>query len=135
MELALLDSADPAYDDRRVEVHVSGGTNQLNVAQDSSRIHASQVVGADAARIIDAAALLMAEARALHTQTSVSEGEQVAEIAAAVVDTMRQQKPNRFMLKSAKEQLEVLANGATVLSTLTPHIHTLVGLVGKYLAS
>jgi len=135
LELALLDSSDPAYDNRRVEVHVSGGTNQLNVAQDNARVEATQVAGADAVSILEAAGQLATEAAAFHSRTSAIEAAQVAEIATAVVQAMRNAKPSRFTLQAAKERLETLAAGATVIGALAPHIHNLVALIATYLGT
>ncbi len=133
LELALLDSSDPAYDQRRVEVHVTGGTNQLNVAQDSARLEATQISGSDAVAILEAAQRLATEAEALHSRTGAVESANVEEIATAVVHAMQQRKPSRFTLQAAKERLETLAAGTTVVSAIAPHVHTLMGLIAKYL--
>jgi hypothetical protein len=133
LELALLDSSDPAYESRRVEVHVSGGTNQVNLAQDQGRIHAQQVSGADAAAVIECARLLAREAAGLFEQTGNRNAEQVEEIATAVVQAMEQPKPSRFTLRKAMDELPNLSAAATLGVALAPQAARLVDLIAKFI--
>jgi hypothetical protein len=135
LELALLDSSDPAYDNRRVEVHVSGGTNQLNVAQDHARIQAQLTAGAGAEAILDSARGLLTEAAALFKESDDTNVARLEEVVTAVVQAIQQPKPSRFTLQAAKDSLESLAAATTIVSTLAPHTHQLVALIAKYLGS
>lgn len=134
LELALLDSSDPAYDNRRVEVHVSGGTNQLNVAQDHGQIDAQQFARRDAAAVLESARVLLTEAATLFQRTGHTDAAKLEEVGTAVVQAMQQLKPSRFTLQAAKDHLETLANATTVISALGPHTQQLVALLSKYLA-
>lgn len=135
LELALLDSSDPAYDNRRVEVHVSGGTSQVNVAQDHGRVGAHQAVGVNAAAILERAQSLVQEANTLFQQTGAADALQLEEVTSAVVQAIQQQEPSRFTLQKARDHLETLAAATTVVSALAPHTHQLIALISKYLGA
>jgi hypothetical protein len=125
IEAALLESDDPAYDSRRIEVHVSGGNNQLNVAQDRARIDARQTVGADAGEILRLARELAAAAAEAASTTGSEEAAELEEISTAVADALERPKPSRFTLRMAVERLELLATAIGSASTLAPYVTAL----------
>jgi hypothetical protein len=106
LEVALLESSDTAYDARRVEVTV-GDHSQVNFAQDSATIHATQTVHREAAEVIRLASELLAVARSVQSV-------EAEEVAAAVIEEVKKPKPRFFTLESAVTKLQLLATGGKV---------------------
>lgn len=141
IELALLNSDDVAYDSRRIEVRLSGGNNQVNVAQDSGRIDAHQAVGAELgeiARLANALALAAAEAA---QNTGHAGATELEDVAVAVAQAVRSPHPNRFTLRAAKENLQLFAATANAVHALAPygatlasHAQQLAAIVGEFLS-
>lgn len=121
IEAALLESDDPAYDRRRIEVHVSGGNNQLNVAHNKARIDARQTIGADVGEILRLSRELAAAAVEAASATGSGEAAELEEISTAVADALERPKPSRFTLRMAVERLELLATTISAVGTLAPY--------------
>lgn len=128
IEMALLDSNDPAYGPARgISIRVEGGTNQLNLAQDEARIDASQQVGDGATAVVAAARELAQLADA--AELPVTLRDDLKEVAVAVAEEAARPTPNRFTLRKAKESLETLAAGVGAAGTIGTKIHQLVEFV------
>jgi hypothetical protein len=126
IEMALLDSNDPAYDSRRVDIHLSGGTNQVNVAQDGAQVHATQAVTAEVAEMIRLAREVSSAVGRARQVGTPPELEEIGEAATAVAVELARPTPSRFTLRSAKEKLEILATSANALGTIGTQVHSLV---------
>ena len=137
IEIALLDSNDPAYGPaRRIDIRVDGGTNQWNLAQDGSRIDATQHVSDDALAIIRAAEQLARAAMSSHDDGDAGiDREEVREIAATIIAEMQSGSPKRFTLKAASERLTQVAAVSTAASAIITHAGTLVTLLHGWLAA
>jgi hypothetical protein len=101
LELALLDSADPAYDPRRVSISISGGENQVNIANDQATLNAQANFGPAADEILQ-----------LARQLSVISADvpEIKEIASAVAKEVASPNPNKFTLAAARSALENIAS-------------------------
>lgn len=132
IELALLDSADPAYGPSRgVSIRVEGGNNQLNLAQDQGRVEATQHIGADVAALVAAARELAAIADRADIPDHVRSD--VRDVATVVAEEAARPAPSRFTLRKAKEHLELIAATVGAASTLGEKAQTLAGLLGPAL--
>jgi hypothetical protein len=137
VELALLDSADPAYGPARsVNIEVSGHGNQFNVAKDQASLEATQQIGATGREIVQLATALMAQAELARADGVDPEAcTDVMEVAEAVAAEMKKERPSRFTLKSAVEKLELLASGTSTLATLARYAAPLLELLRARLAA
>lgn len=109
LEIALLDSGNPAYEPRRVQISIAGGGNQLNIAHDNSTLNAQLNSGAQLDEIM---------ALVDQLQHAPEANETVHEVAAAVRKELTSGAPNKFTLKAARTALEDIAATATASSTI-----------------
>jgi hypothetical protein len=132
IEMALLDSADPAYGPARgINIRVEGGTSQVNVAHDQARIAAAQHVGADITAIVAAARELAALAARADLPADVRAD--VQEAAGVVAEEAVRPAPRRFTLRKAKEHLETLAAGLGAAGAVAEKARALGSLIGEWL--
>lgn len=119
LEIALLDSGDPAYDARRVAISISGGANQVNVAQEMGRIDAifSAPVEEEILQLV----------RDLQT----ADGE-IAEVADAVERELTSEKPRRFTLKAARTTLQDIAASTSAVGDIGSKALRLAELLARF---
>lgn len=133
IEMALLDTNDAAYDTRRVDIHVLGGTNQVNLAQSGSQISAAQHVSTDTATALRLARAIVAQAAQLPTAERSPDVPELVEVAEAAAEELQRPTPRKFSLGAVKERLETLAAGSNAIGTLASNAQALADTIGKLL--
>ncbi len=131
IELALLDSSDTHYGPaRQIQVTVSGGAPQVNIAQDHGSVKAIAQAGSTLQDLTLAAQQLMS---ALSTQAG-QESTEAAEAARAIKGEAGSRSPNRFTMKAAVERLDLYAKAATAATQVAPYLRKVIDLVQRYLS-
>jgi hypothetical protein len=118
LEMALLDSSDPAYESRRIDVRV-GNHSQVNVAQDSATINANQ-------RIRKKAASIKKVAEALRKAGEAEGDAEVQELAEVVAEEVQKAKPRAFTLQGVVDKLKLIAAAGTAGREVARHAQSLL---------
>lgn len=135
IEMALLDSNDPAYGPaRHLTIQFTGNSNQVSVAQDQATVHAAQQVGASGRDIVELAQALARAAEAAAAAGEDAEGcSVVKEAAEAAAQELQREQPSRFTLKSVVKTLEWCSRGVGAITTLGPQAAALAEAISGWL--
>jgi hypothetical protein len=137
IEFALLEATKDADQARGIGLHISGGTAQVNVANDAASIHAQQVVHEGTPEILRLVQDLIEAARGAGPDVQAD----VAEVAEIIQDEVKRPKPRRLTLQGAIHRLTqfaALANAskeiASVAAKLLPHLQHLLAGVAQHVS-